>query len=146
MYNSEVWYGVLQKQVEKLEKCDELFLRSLLEAHSKTAIEALYIETGKMPIRFILQKRRLMYWHHIVTRENDSLLNKFYNAQKNEPVSGDWINQLEKDKKEFNINYNDTDLKSISKNLFKKEIKKIANLLAVKYLQNLKSKHSKTEK
>ena len=54
--NSEVWYGVLKKHVEKLEKNDELFLRSVLDSHSKTAIEALYIETGKIPIRFIIQK------------------------------------------------------------------------------------------
>ena len=56
LFNSEVWYGLLQKHVEKLEKLDELLLRSLLDAHSKTAIEALYLETGKMPIRFLIQK------------------------------------------------------------------------------------------
>ena len=145
MYNSEVWYGIVQKHIEKLEKCDEMFLRSLLDAHSKTAIEALYLETGKMPIRFILQKRRLMYWHHIVNRENNSLLHKFYSSQKNDPVNGDWINTLERDKKDFNIKYSDEDLKSISKISFKKEIKKKAINLAVTYLQKLKAKHSKTD-
>ena len=145
LFNSEVWYGMLQKHVEKLEKIDELFLRSLLDAHSKTAIEALYLETGKMPISFLLQKRRLMYWHHLVKRDKNSLLQKFYNAQKNGPVNGDWVNQLEKDKKDFNINYSDDELKLISKAKFKKEVKLKANKVAIGYFNILKAKHSKTK-
>ena len=55
------------------------------------------------------------------------------------------VNQLEKDKQEFNITYNDEELKSISKYLFKKEVKVKANQLATQYLQKLKEKHSKTD-
>ena len=59
LFNSEAWYNLTKSQVEKLEKIDELYLRSLLEAHSKTPLEALYIETGKILIRFILQKKKI---------------------------------------------------------------------------------------
>ena len=40
--NSEVWYGVRKKHVEQLEKIDEMYIRKLFSAHSKTPIEALY--------------------------------------------------------------------------------------------------------
>ena len=40
-----------------------------------------------------------MYWHHIVKLGKNSLLNKFYTAQQNQPVKGDWVKLLEKDKK-----------------------------------------------
>ena len=73
------------------------------------------------------------------------MLYKFYKAQQNNPANGDWVNQLEKDKQEFNITYKDEDLKSISKYSFKKEIKTKANLLAIDFLQKLKDKHSKTD-
>ena len=39
LFNSEAWYDVTTKQIEKLEKIDELYLRSLLEAHSKTPVQ-----------------------------------------------------------------------------------------------------------
>ena len=133
---------MLQRHVEELEKVDEMYLRSLLDAHTNTAIEALYIETGKMPIRFLIQKRRLMYWHHVNNASKDSLLRKFYQAQKNQPVKGDWITLIEKDKNDFNISYKDEELAKISKRVFKKLVKKEANKLALKYLKNLKLKHS----
>ena len=129
MFNSEEWYGVLQRHIEKMEKIDEAYLRSLLDAHSKTPIEALYIETGKMPIRFILQKRRLLYWHHIAQLKPESLLNKFYKAQVNQPVKGDWINLVMKDIIEFDINYTDEEIKGISKQSFKNIIKNRGNII-----------------
>ena len=86
-----------------------------------------------------------MYWHHIVNLKPDSLLNKFYKAQVNQPVKGNWINLLIKDKSEFELNYTDEDLKSISKLSFKNTIKKKANKLAIEYLKKLKAKHSKTK-
>ena len=97
--NSEIWYGLTKKQIEKLENVDKIYIRKLLNAHSKTPIEAHYIETGKMPIRFILQKRRLMYWYQIVANcEDDSLVRKVYNAQKVSPVSNNWVKDLNDDK------------------------------------------------
>ena len=46
LFNSEVWYGLRKKDIAKLEKVDEIFLRNLLNAHSKTSIEALYTENN----------------------------------------------------------------------------------------------------
>ena len=66
LFNSEVWYGVKQAEIEILEKVDETYLRQLFGAHSKTPIEAFYLESGKIPLHFIIQNRRLMYWWHLV--------------------------------------------------------------------------------
>ena len=73
-------------------------------------------------------------------------MQKFYNAQKNDPVNGDWVNQLEKDKKDFNKNCNDDELKLISKAKFKKEVKLKANNVAIGYFNILKAKHTKNIK
>ena len=54
----------------------EAHLCSILDVtHSKNPIEALDIETGKIPIRFILQKRILVYWLHVAKLKPESLLN-----------------------------------------------------------------------
>ena len=113
MFNSEVWHNFKKKQVERLEKIDEEFLRKLLNAPAKTPKVSLYIETGKIPIRFIIQSSLLMYWKHLVSVSQDRLISKFYKTQKNSPVRGDWVILLEKDKKYFDIDIEDHKLKEI---------------------------------
>ena len=61
LFNSEAWHGVNFAQVEALEKVDEALLRGLVMGHAKVPIPALYLETGMMPIRFILACRRIMF-------------------------------------------------------------------------------------
>ena len=76
LFNSEVWYNLTKDQVNTLENIDVMYLRKLFEAHSKTSIEAFYIESGKIPIRFIIQIRRLMYWWHLNNVPQKSLIQR----------------------------------------------------------------------
>ena len=103
LFNSEVWYGVSTEQIETLEKIDVLYLRKLFNGHSKTAIEAFYIEAGKMPIRMLIKIRRLMYWWHLINSPKTSLIQRCYLAQKIKPVKKDWIEDVENDKKYFKL-------------------------------------------
>ena len=61
LFNSEAWHGVEKEDIKKLEKVDELLLRSLLGSHQKTPIEFLYLETGSFPISFLVYIRRIVY-------------------------------------------------------------------------------------
>ena len=60
LFNSEAWHGVTQNNIVILEKVDEALLRGLLNAHSKIPLEALFLETCSIPIRYIVSSRRLM--------------------------------------------------------------------------------------
>ena len=60
LYNSEAWHNISNKDMIVMEKVDEALLRGLLSAHSKTPLEALYLETNSVPFRFILKSRRIM--------------------------------------------------------------------------------------
>jgi hypothetical protein len=51
---------------EILEKVDEMFYRRLLDVPISTNKESFYIKGGRMPIRFIIKIRRIMYWWHRV--------------------------------------------------------------------------------
>ena len=66
--NSEVWYGLEDKDLIELEQADEYLLRHILGAHSKTPKECLYLETGTILIRYVVKSRRMMYLHHILSR------------------------------------------------------------------------------
>ena len=56
----KVWYGLKSSQITELEQVDEYLLRKILNAHSKTAKEMLYLETAAVPIEFILKKQTLI--------------------------------------------------------------------------------------
>ena len=67
LFNADAWYNVTDQEIKILEKIDEALLRSILKAHSKTAIESLYLELGCKPLRFHLISKRLNYLHYILT-------------------------------------------------------------------------------
>ena len=52
--NSEAWHNFNLSQVKAFEKIDEALIRGLVQGHSKIALPALYLETGQIPLRFIL--------------------------------------------------------------------------------------------
>ena len=105
--SSEIWYNITKKQYEKLESIDEMFFRRMWNVPISTHKEGLYIEGGKMPIRFVIKSRRVMFWWHLVNLDKTELLHKFYVAQKMNLNKGDWVEQLEKDKKELNLDWSD---------------------------------------
>ena len=61
LLNSEVWHALTQKEVEGLEDLDKIYLRTLLNAHPNVGTECLYLETGKIPLRFSIMQRQLLY-------------------------------------------------------------------------------------
>ena len=78
-------------------------MRKILGAHSKTAKEFLYLETGAIPLRFIIMSRRMSYLHHIVTRNEHELIYKFFKAQERRSIKDDWVTKIDEDKKQLDL-------------------------------------------
>jgi hypothetical protein len=95
LFNSEIWYNLKDEEVDKLSAVDEYLLRKILGAPAKTPKEALFLETGCIPVYLILKSRRLMYLHHILRRPEKELIRKFYEAQKSKVSKGDWVNTVQ---------------------------------------------------
>ena len=141
LFNSEAWHGVTAAQVAKLEKIDENLLRGILKAHRKTPSEFLYLETGTLPIRFIMAQRRINYLKHILSRNDEELIKKVYLAQKDNPTSGDFTKLLEKDLEMLGVNQEEVILNNFSK----QKLKKAATNAAFSYLLNKKETHEKSK-
>ena len=103
LFNSEAWHGVTNAHIEKLEKVDEALLREILQAHSKTPTEFLYLETGTLPLRWIIAQRRINYMKHILNMHDGELIKKVFLAQKDQPTSGDFVELVLKDLKNIGI-------------------------------------------
>ena len=75
---------------------DEIFLRRIFNVQYTTPKESLFIETGKISVKYIIKMMRVMYWFHIVNLDKKEVLHKFYLAQKLNTSKDDWYEQLEK--------------------------------------------------
>ena len=143
LYNSEAWQGIEEKDIILLEKIDEALLRGILKAHPKIPLEALYLETKSVPIRFIVASRRLMYLHTILQKDETEMVKKVYEAQKTNPSPGDFIEIVRKDCENISLDLSEKEIYQISKQKFRIIVKsKILNA-AFSFLKNLQEKHSK---
>ena len=144
MTNSEVWDNVQVKHIESLEKSDIDLLRKILNAHSKTAKEAFFLELGILPLRYHLSLRRFMYLWHILHRDTTELIRKVYDLQKCNFKKGDWVNILQEERMKYDISETDETISKMSKHKFKKIVKKKIKTHAIQYLKNLSIPHSKS--
>ena len=89
--NIEVSHGLSENEIKELEKADEFLIRQILKGHSKTSIEMLYLETGILPIKYIIISRRLSFLIHILNQNYHELIAKVNTAQKRKKTKNDWF-------------------------------------------------------
>ena len=95
--NSETWLRLTQKDLGKLEGIDRLFIRRIFQVPNSTPIPFLYLETGCIPIRYIMKMKRIMYLHHILTRKDEALIKRVFRAQQRKPAKGEWCIVVKED-------------------------------------------------
>ena len=65
------------------------------------------VETGCIPIKWIIAQRRINYLQHILSRKDGELIKQVLEAQKENPVAGDFVKLVENDLKCFGLKYSD---------------------------------------
>ena len=127
LYSAEAWSGVTARHLARLEVVDTALLRRLTGGHAKCPSEFYHLEAGTWMLRHHLTYRRLMYHHHLVTREENETIQKIYYKQKEEALKGDWYQLLEKDFEFIEEDINEENIKSFSKSDYKNHIKSLLN-------------------
>ena len=61
------------------------------QTYAKTTVEFLFLETGATPLPFIIANRRLTYLHTMLFRNDQELNKRVYQAQKENPSPGDFV-------------------------------------------------------
>ena len=54
------------------------YMRNIFEAPKSTPRLGLYIECGKIPLRYIIKARRLLYYWHVLHQNENELVYKFF--------------------------------------------------------------------
>ena len=86
-----------------------------------------------------------MYWWQLVNLSKTELLNKFYKAQKMSPNKGDWIEQLEKDKNELDLQLGDDEIQKFTQEQLRRIVNEKIEICPGKFLKERQKSHSKTQ-
>ena len=144
--NIEVSYNLTNSETKTLEKCHEMALKKLLALPSKSPRPMLYFLTRSIPVRFQIQRRRLVYLHHILNQNDESLLKTFFKKQMMTRKTKDWATTVLKDKGEYEIDLTLEEIQNIPVNQWKKTIKEKTTNIAISYLNNIVGTKSRTYK
>ena len=148
LFNSEAWCNVSDKDMEKLEQVDMAAHRALIGGHkggghSKCSKAFYYLEFGTMMVRHIVMIRRLMYHHHILTRDNSEMIKKVYLKQKEIACKGDWIHLIRKDFSLIEEDINEDQIVNTPKDVYKKWVKEKVKTAVFKEYLKLKEESKK---
>ena len=143
LFNSEAWHDLKSSQVEAFAKVDEALLKGLTASHAKIPVPALYLETGQVPVRYILACRRILYLQTILHRSDDELIKKVYQAQRADTTEGDFCQLVDADRDLLNLQLTDSQIGSLSSFDLKKLVKLKAKQASFQYLIEIKETKSK---
>ena len=96
MFNLEVIHNLSTKHVDLLEDCDKMFMTNLFESEAGTPIEAFFIETATLPLKYILMGRQLMFYHTLLKKGENELVKRVFLAQCQFPTKNDWYSEVKR--------------------------------------------------
>ena len=76
-----------------------------------------------------------MFLHYILNQKQDSLIFKFFKAQLENPVKGDWSEQVKSDISEIDLKLTMEEISILSKESFRTKLKNAINTAAFKWNQ-----------
>ena len=145
LFNIEVSYGLTQEDINRLEMLDNLLMKKIMSAHSKSPTETLFLSLGCIPLKWIIVSRRINFLHYVLKRKEGDLLRSFFEVQWKYPVKNDWVNTVKQDLLTLNINPDLEEIRNKSKYSFSKIVKEKVKDAAFSELLGKKEGHSKTK-
>ena len=90
-------------------------------------------------LRHIVRMKRIMYHHHILSRNSNETIMKICMKQNEDTLGGDWYSLLIEDLKFIGIEINEEEIQKTSKVEYKKKIKKLVHIAAFKEMNKIKT-------
>ena len=89
--SSEALHGITNSHINQLESVDTMFFKTIFSTPGSTPAAAFYLETGAVPMRFLLKGRRLMFLWTILQKDNNELVRGAIKIENRENlISGLW--------------------------------------------------------
>ena len=96
-----------------------------------------------IPLGQVISTRRMMYLQNILKRPDGEMLKGVYEAQKSNPVRGDWIELVKGDFENMGISLDEAEIQACTKSEFKIKVKSAVKEYVFDKLKKLQEGHSK---
>ena len=97
-------------------------------------LSQLYLEAGQYPARFEIYRRRLLFFKTILNEKPNNLAYRFVQMQLEKPSKGDWASSYLKSLEYLDLTFSIAEIKEMTKNQFRRILKKAIKEKAFKYL------------
>ena len=102
------------------------------------------LELGLCPIRYLIKKKRILYFHKLIKSDEKNIAKRVFEKQWETPLKGDFAAYLKQDLNEIGIVPNTVfTFKEYSKDQFKRLISTKINKAALNFLLNEKNNMKK---
>ena len=94
--------------------------QKIFEVPQSTPTHLLYLETGEIPLQYILKSCRINYLHYLLNSPPGEMLTNVFKVQLINPLNDDWIEIVKKDLDNFNIKESFDEIAQMKAEIFKK--------------------------
>ena len=119
LFSVETFHNTNEKEIRDIEKIEEDFLITLMNTQRSCPRSQIYLELGICPARFQLMKIKILFYHYILNQSEHSLIFQVFEAQKMNPIKGDWVKDIQISLKYSEINQDEIVIKNMKKNKLK---------------------------
>ena len=118
--NAETWINVTKDDLNQLTKPDTMLIRDTLSSYGNSSKCFMYLELGIIPVRYVIMSKRKKYLKTILSESMDTMLRNVYETLKSDSRNGDFVDLVQKDFVELNINFTDKEIQEYSEYKWKK--------------------------
>ena len=112
--NAETWINVTKDDLNQLTNPDKMLLRDTLSSYGNPSKCFMYLELGIIPVRYVLMSKRMKYLRTILGESMDTMLRNVYETLKTDSRNGDFVDLVQKDFMELNMNFTDKEIEDYS--------------------------------
>ena len=143
--NSETWINVTKDDVDDLTKPETTFNRKLLATSGNPSKVFMTLETGFLPVKYVMMANRLKFLNYTLNESMETTVREVYETQKCDSKRGDFVDLVQKDIKEIELDLNEEEIKAMNKMEWKTFIDEKIKVAALKNLNLENSKLDKTK-
>ena len=114
--NCETWINMLKKDIQKIEKVDNIFHEKLLGKGSQAFK---HLEMGTLPLKYVMMKKRLSFLKYILDEKEETMIRQVYDTLKTDSRKGDFVDLVSNDMKEIGLTDSEEEIMKYSKRKWK---------------------------
>ena len=136
IFNSEVWSNITDANMKSLSTIQLRYLKKMMGVRQATANSFIYLELGVLPVKYNIHRRQICFLHHILQLNDDDPVKKVWRNQTNLPDHGNWWCGVKELMLKYSIQFNEEEIKNMSKDTFKRKVKTAVTNQAFEDLKN----------